>query len=105
MPTQKPRITFTLSEEELAKISDYQFSHKIKNQTQAILRLLEIGLADLQAEMALAETKKSPAMMAGDEEKLLHYYRCMNSDGKARLMEQAELLSVKYQKDAGSVAG
>ena len=53
----------------------------------------------------MPDTKISPAMMAGDEEKLLNYYRGMNADGKARLMEQAELLVVKYRKDSGSAAG
>lgn len=105
MPTQKPRVTFTLTEEELARLNDYQFSNKIKNQTQAILRLLEIGLEEYRQTGVLQEEKASPTLKAGDEEKLLHFYRGMNADGKARLLEQAELLSVKYQKDASSAAG
>ncbi len=52
----------------------------------------------------MPDTKISPSTIAKDEEKLLRYYRCMNTDGKARLIEQAELLSVKYQKDASGAA-
>ncbi len=57
------------------------------------------------AHKTISNEEKSPALKAGDEEKLLNYYRGMNADGKARLMEQAELLVVKYRKDSGSAAG
>lgn len=53
----------------------------------------------------IPKTKKSPSLEDEDEEKLLNCYRSMNAEGKARLMEQAELLRVKYRKDSGSAAG
>ena len=30
MPTEKPRITFTVNPETLSKIDDYRYSHKMK---------------------------------------------------------------------------
>lgn len=44
MPTLKPRITFTLDEKTLSRIDDYKYEKRCKNQTQAILELIEIGL-------------------------------------------------------------
>lgn len=44
MPTKKPRVTFTLDEKQLDRIDKYRFEYKLKNQTQAILSLIEHGL-------------------------------------------------------------
>lgn len=43
MPTNKPRVTITMSDEQLERIEKYRFDHKFKNQTQAILSLIEDG--------------------------------------------------------------
>ena len=47
MPTEKPRVTITMSQEELKKIEDFRFNHKMKNQTQAILALVRAGFEEL----------------------------------------------------------
>lgn len=47
MPTKKPRITITMNEEQLKNIEDYQYKNKIKNQTQAILSLINAGFKEL----------------------------------------------------------
>ena len=52
MPTRKPRVTITMTEEQFKAIEDYQYSNRKKNQTQAILALLEKGLADEEASTA-----------------------------------------------------
>ena len=44
MPTKKPRITFAISEEELSLIETFRIDHEIKNQSQAILSLLALGI-------------------------------------------------------------
>lgn len=49
MPTDKPRITFALDTDTLAAIDDYKFKHRAKNQSQAIISLIERGLASLEA--------------------------------------------------------
>lgn len=50
MPTDKPRVTLTVSQDTLDKIDDYRFRNKSKNQTQAILSLIEKGLSDYEKE-------------------------------------------------------
>lgn len=57
MPTEKPRVTFTISREGLSALESYQHENKIKNQTQAILSLIEKGLSG--AEPAV---KKAPSL-------------------------------------------
>ena len=37
MPTNKPRVTFALSEGQLERLEDYRIDQRIKNQSQAIL--------------------------------------------------------------------
>lgn len=50
MPTSNPRITFTVSEELMKQIDEYRFKHRIRNQTQAIVSLINVGLASLSGD-------------------------------------------------------
>lgn len=54
MPTERPRITITMPEEQFKQVQDFQYGNKMKNQTQAILYLIEKGFEELQK----TETKK-----------------------------------------------
>ena len=69
MPTDKPRVTFAIDEEKLAKLESYRYDNKIKNQTQAILSLIDKGLSLVESEES--EHKKSSPSTAeaapGDE--------------------------------------
>ena len=56
MPTDKPRVTFTISEEKLKELGSFQHENRIKNQTQAVLTLIEKGLSGYEV-----EAKKSPS--------------------------------------------
>ena len=58
MPTMNPRITFTVSEETMKAIDDYKFSHRMKNQTQAILSLIDIGFKVLEDKEPIEPTEK-----------------------------------------------
>ena len=68
MPTLNPRITFTLSEEMMDKIDEFRFDNRIKNQTQAIVALLNIGLKSLSDE-------PQPPEFTPDEVHLVESYR------------------------------
>lgn len=57
MPTEKPRITITIPDEQYDKIQDFQYGNKMKNQTQAILALIEMGFAELQKKEASKGSK------------------------------------------------
>lgn len=48
MPTDRPRVTITVTEEQLKEIEAYRFGKKMKNQTQAILSLVRAGLDEIE---------------------------------------------------------
>lgn len=50
MPTELPRITFTLTEELREHVDDYKFTHRCKNQTAAINDLIMKGIEALSAQ-------------------------------------------------------
>ena len=54
MPTMNPRITITVSEELMQRIDEYRFTNRMRNQTQAIVSLINIGFE------ALSEGKVQP---------------------------------------------
>lgn len=74
MPTEKPRVTFTLDKETLQKIDEYRFSSKSKNQSQAILSLIEKGLSELEPELRTTPLYSSEVMqVAQDYDSLDHW--------------------------------
>lgn len=108
MPTEKPRVTITMSAEELAQIQDFLYENRIKNQTQAILMLIRMGLEAIkdqpEIDPRLKEIQKHFEEM--DEitadlfYKLLSDFETLNFNGKQQLAEYAELISgsEKYSK-------
>lgn len=65
MPTTNPRITFTVSDETMKAIDEYRFEHRLRNQTQAILSLIDLGFKALSGK----EIQKEPQV--SDEDKQL----------------------------------
>lgn len=66
MPTDKPRITFALDQDMLDAIEDYKFRNRVKNQSQAIISLIEKGLNRIQGEPV--ENEKSPTPEGAEDE-------------------------------------
>ena len=85
MPTEKPRITFTISQDQLDMVDNYRFDNKFKNQTQAILSLIEKGLSDF-------ETKTAPSI-SDEAMKLAKDYDNLDCHGQrvVRLVADEEL--------------
>ena len=101
MPTEKPRVTFTISREKLSELESYQHDNKIKNQTQAILSLLDKGISDYLSKRKTAPLYSSEAMrLAGDYDTLDSHgkkiVRLVADEEKARIeAEQAKLQDEK----------
>lgn len=90
MPTEKPRVTFTIEEKKLEQISQYRFEHKLKNQTQAILSLIEKGLAAFEhSDNVIGTTKNAPPFSDGAI-KLAKDYDGLDHWGKTLLRETAD---------------
>ena len=70
MPTMNPRITFTVSEETMKAIDDYKFSHRMKNQTQAILSLIDIGFKVLEDKEPIEPAEK----LSDEDREVLNAY-------------------------------
>ena len=49
MPTEKPRFTITMPDELFSRITEYRFQNRMKNQTQAVIDLIEKGFAAMSA--------------------------------------------------------
>ena len=72
MPTDNPRITFTVSEEMKEQINEYQFTNRIKNQSQAILSLIKAGMDSFEIE---AETSASVRELDNSSSEILYLSR------------------------------
>lgn len=71
MPTIKPRVTITMTEEQLNRIEDFRFSKRMKNQTQAILSLIEAGFSVLASkDKAKIDYDETVALLMQKYEKL-----------------------------------
>lgn len=82
MPTDKPRVTITMSQEQYQAIEAYRFNTRQKNQTQAILSLISSGIESIsKPDSCSLKTKNSPSYT--DEEKdLVSDYRSLDKPGK-----------------------
>lgn len=98
MPTEKPRLTITVTDEERKQIEDYWHEHKMKNQTQAILSLVKIGLDEIER----SEGRPVELQLSPKENQLLEKFRHLNSIGKQKLAVYADDLTLiaKYRADS-----
>lgn len=95
MPTEKPRVTFTLDSATLNRIDDYRFASKSKNQSQAILSLIEKGLNELSGnKTALSDISAEAKQIAQDYDKL-----SAHGKGAVRAILQYEGRAVEKKKD------
>jgi metal-responsive CopG/Arc/MetJ family transcriptional regulator len=106
MPTDNPRITFSLSEEMRIAIDEFRYENRIKNQTQAILQLIQAGLNSFtnDAEIkksASAETESASAQLTDEDIEVLESYHNLNADGKELIIDQFNILlsKSKYRQD------
>ena len=95
MPTENPRITITMSEEQLEEIRNYLHEHRLKNQTQAILSLINKGFEALNTGSSGAvSNKKAPANVANAlEKRLVENFNRLNKDGQSMLCELSQVLA------------
>ncbi len=92
MPTEKPRVTITMSKERLEELEAYRFDYKFKNQTQAILSLIEKGLESF-------ESDKPPLRYSSEAEKLAKDYDALDFHGKklVRIVADEEVSRMKTE--------
>lgn len=96
LPTEQPRVTITMSEEQLAAIRNYWHENKLKNQTQAILSLINKGFDALGIELPEPKTESAPRIDPIGEE-LLSNFTQLNKHGQSVLLEISDVM-VKSQR-------
>lgn len=71
MPTLNPRITFTVTEETMKAIDEYRFSHRLRNQTQAILSLIDLGFKVLDGDEPVVDLTEK---LTDEDRRVLNAY-------------------------------
>jgi len=72
MPTTNPRITFTVSDEMMKRIENYRYDNRMKNQTRAILDLIEKGFETIHKSSDFTEPI---SMLSTKEKDIISLYR------------------------------
>jgi two-component sensor histidine kinase len=95
MPTLNPRITFTVTEETMKAIEDYKFSHRMKNQTQAILSLIDIGFKVLEDKEPIEPAEK----LSDEDRQVLNVYHAADPIYQGIALEILESHQVEKKKN------
>ena len=101
MATDKPRFTITIDEATLERVTDYKKRRNIATQSKAIASLVQMALADLEAEGVLPKRKIAPPL-SDEAIEVAHAYDL--ADEKSRGLVRytlAEYMPAK-KKDAAS---
>lgn len=77
MPTDNPRITITVSPEMQEQLKEYQHAHRMKNQTQTIVSLIERGMGKIQN-----QGNKKPSMPEDTEGSYIKKYSSLDLHGR-----------------------
>ena len=98
MPTKKKRITFAISDDEFSQLEEYRYKYRLKNQSQAIIKLVEIGLEDALKELEQKETAPAPPPLSKEAQELLPKFEQLEQPDKYRIIGQVEglLMQEKY---------
>ena len=93
---KKKRVTFTIKQEILDKVDEFRYATKAKNQSQAILSLLEKGLEEAEQKTKKAPLYSSEAMDIARRYSDLDIYgkdtiRAVMETEENRIKEQTEL--------------
>ena len=104
MPTDKPRFTITVDPALMQEIEDYRYHHRIKNQTQAVISLMQRGLKEIM-ETEFSQPAQPVEKYTPDETQLIDDYREFNDEGKEKVRDYVADLAdnPKYKKCSESV--
>ena len=95
MPTDKPRVTITMSEETLEKVDDFRYKNRIKTQSKAIVQLMIAGLEDMERQGII---KKVTPSISDEAAKLVKDYESLDYWGK-RTVRSTMDLELERKKD------
>lgn len=88
MPTEKPRFTITMPDELFSRITEYRFQNRMKNQTQAVIDLIEKGFAAMSA--------GNPALV---DDAHIKKYRTLDGYGKRAVDAVLDIEAERCQRE------
>ena len=97
MPTDKPRFTITVDPELMQQIEDFRYNHRIKNQTQAVIALMELGLEEILKEVSIDKPVQSNPY-SSDEQQLIDDYRSLNAQGQEYIRQTMYMAKQTHKK-------
>lgn len=100
MPTEKPRITITMSNEQLERIDEYRYSGRLKNQTQAILSLIEKGYDALTSDTSAAPTSKKAPFLSDEAMRMARDYDKLDNWGRQAVRDLTDTELARMEDEA-----
>ena len=105
MPTEKPRITITMSNEQLERIDEYRYSGRLKNQTQAILSLIEKGYDALTSDTSAAPTSKKTPSISDEAMRMARDYDKLDNWGRQAVRDLTDTELARMEDEARFMNG
>ena len=97
MPTDKPRFTITVDPALMQEIEDYRYNHRIKNQTQAVISLMQRGLQEIM-ETEFRQPQQPVEQYSADEQQLIDDYRSLNEQGQEYIRQTMYMAKQTHKK-------
>jgi len=97
MPTDKPRFTITVDPALMQEIEDYRYNHRIKNQTQAVISLMQRGLQEI-IETEFSQPQQPVEQYSADEQQLIDDYRSLNEQGQEYIRQTMYMAKQTHKK-------
>lgn len=86
MATDKPRLSISMDEETFEKVIAYKQEKGIATQSKAIIKIMELGLGELEKEIAqknfTSEVETIPGRLSANEQNHIKRYRLLDPYGK-----------------------
>ncbi|WP_417002855.1 hypothetical protein [Agathobaculum sp.] len=97
MSTDKPRFTITVDPALMQEIEDYRYNHRIKNQTQAVISLMQRGLQEIM-ETEFSQPQQPVEQYSADEQQLIDDYRSLNEQGQEYIRQTMYMAKQTHKK-------
>ena len=97
MPTDKPRFTITVDPALMQEIEDYRYNHRIKNQTKAVISLMQRGLPEIM-ETEFSQPQQPVEQYSADEQQLIDDYRSLNEQGQEYIRQTMYMAKQTHKK-------
>ena len=107
MPTNKPRVMVTVSDDVYQKIENYRYENRFKSQSLAVSDLISKGIQAILGPdnvPVVIESEPAAPILTDDETELIRIFRDLNDKGQDALLRQARYLVSDPDMKKGAVS-